>query len=118
MQKMKADNNISEDILLDNIAYDFEAWLTKLRQCGWLVDTIRIHLNVSEWPNDDSAEPQRIVPNTGSKRKMMYEQTNLDERGQHRVVESGCYSHLFGWRTRKWCQGIRLRYLSNYDTLL
>jgi len=89
MRKMKADNNISEDILLDNIAYDFEARLTKLRRRGWLVNTIRTHLNAGEWPNDDRAEPQRIVPNTGSKRKMMYEQTNLVERASKKPASGG-----------------------------
>jgi hypothetical protein len=88
MQQMKADN-ISENILIDNIAYDFLARSSKLRQRSWLVDTIRTHLNVGEWPNDDRAEAQRIVPNTGSKRKMMYEQTNLDERASKRPASGG-----------------------------
>lgn len=65
------------------------AHLNSNKGAGLSTPSEHILINIGKWPNDDRAEAQRIVPNPGSKRKMMYEQTNLDERALKRPASGG-----------------------------
>ncbi|KAF8872107.1 hypothetical protein CPB84DRAFT_1967539 [Gymnopilus junonius] len=62
------------------VAYKYFDRLKQLGERGWLVQTIRTHLGTTNWPQDDVADPQEILPKTGSKRKMMQDQENLHGR--------------------------------------
>ena len=54
--------------------------LEKLQERGWLVDTMRTFLDNDGWPEADKAEPQGILPQTTSKRKLMQDHVSLHER--------------------------------------
>jgi hypothetical protein len=67
-------------------AYRHQIRLDQLEARHWVVDTIRKHLETVDLPQDKAT--LQVVPKTGSKRKTMLHQANLEERPAKRQSSS------------------------------